>query len=238
MSEQTQQRPGPWSGLFGRITRNVYWVVVTEIAFVLASLPGIAGLVLLEPHPSNIPLFALSLVPVGPAFAAAITTFRARQRDDDLVVWPRFWRSWWRDLRDVLFVWVPVLAVLTVLGMNIAFGQAVGAGGIFAGISIVLSVVVSVIAVNALVVVALFGFRTRDVWRLSIYYLGAKPLVALSIVSGLVLVAALAWFTTPWILVVIGSLLAAAALANARKMVADIEERFTSGDGADASKPA
>ncbi len=74
----------------------------------------------------------------------------------------------------MLFVWVPVLAALTVLGMNIAFGQAVGFGGIFAAVSIVLGVLVAILAVHALVVVALFGFRTRDVWRLSIYFLAAK----------------------------------------------------------------
>ncbi|UOE43461.1 DUF624 domain-containing protein [Agromyces larvae] len=225
--QTTSGRRTPWGGAFGRITGAVYWVIVTEIAFLLAASPTIVGLVLLAPDPSNIPLYALVLVPVGPAFTAAIATFRARQRDDDLVVWPRFWRAWWRDLRDALFVWVPVVAVLTVLGMNIAFGGAVGAGGVFSVISIVLALLVAVAATHALVIVALFGFRTRDVARLSIYYLAAKPLVSLGVVSGLVLASALAWFTNPWVLALIASMLAALALANAKTMIQDVTERFT-----------
>ena len=51
---------------------------------------------------------------------------------------------------------------------------------------------------HALVLSALFSFRTRDVARLGAYFLAGKPLVTLGFVSVLVLTAALA-YVSDWL---------------------------------------
>lgn len=226
MSERSQL-PDPRRGILGRATGAVYWLLVVEAAFLLACVPTVVGILFLEPHPSNIPLYALSLLPVGPAFSAAIATMR--KRDTDLVVWPRYWKSWVANVRDALWVWVPALVVLTILGMNIAFGEAAGVPGALVIISIVLAVMVLLWTVHALMIASLYNFRARDVARLGVYYLAAKPLVTLGVLSFLVLAVAAAYLVSPWVLVLTASIIAALLLTNARAMLLHIEDRFIAG---------
>lgn len=231
MSAQNQQAgsPDPRRGILGRVTAVVYWLVVVEVAFLLAALPGFVGMLFLEPVAANIPLYALCLLPFGPAFSAALGAMRARERDVDgeLDPWPRFWRAWAGNLRDVLLLWVPALVVLSVLGFNIAFAGPVGTP--FVIISIVLAVLVALWVVHVLVIVSLFRFRTRDAARLGVYFLAAKPLVTLGVLSFLVLCVAFVFLVSPWALPFLGSVLAALLLVNARPMTKSIEARFVEG---------
>lgn len=228
MSQQNNQAgsPDPRRGILGRVTGVVYWLVVIELCFLLASLPGFAGFLFLQPVAGNIPLFALCLLPVGPALSAAFTALRARQRDRDVDdPWRRFWRAWVGNLREVLVLWVPALAVLTLLGFNAAFAGAVGVP--FQIIAIVLGVVLLVWTVHVLTIVSLFAFRTRDAARLALFYIFAKPLVSLGVLSFLVLTVALVFLVSAWAPALLASVVAMLLLANARPMVADIEARFT-----------
>ncbi|MCP2637955.1 DUF624 domain-containing protein [Microbacterium sp. HD4P20] len=222
--------PDPRRELFGRVTGVIYWFLIVELCFLLAALPGFVGIVLLERAPSNIPLYAVCLIPVGPAFSAAMSAMAARTRDQELSVWPRFWRSYAGNLRDVLFVWIPALAVATILGMNIAFGGTVGVDGFFIGASIVLLVFLAVWAANGLVIASCFRFRARDTARLALYYLAAKPLVTLGALSYLVLATAIVAFSSDWVLALLGVFFAAFARVTARPMIADITARFVAPD--------
>lgn len=211
---------------FERLTQVVYWYVVALVCFALASAPGLVGILLLDRDPSNIPLYALCLVPFGPAFAATIAVMDLRRKASDLAVWPRFWRAYARNVGDVLWVWIPALVAAAVLGTTIAFGAAAGIDGFFTGAAIVLLAAVALWAANGVVIATMFRFRARDRARLSLYYLAAKPLVTLGAVSWLVLATAIVAFTTDAVLVVLAPFFAAFALANARPMLADIRTRF------------
>lgn len=230
--DMTDKRTLGGSDAFARVTGGVYWYVVVEIALLLAALPGAVGMLLLAPEPANIPLYALCLVPVLPAFSAAIAALRARKKSDALDPWRQYWRRWTANVKDVLVLGVPALAALAILGFNAAFAASV-AGGAFAIVAIVLGLVVALWLVHVLVIASLFSFRARDTTRLGLYYLVAKPLVTLGVASLGVLAAALAFFTSPWVLLVAGSILAGLVLTNARAMIADIEKRFVA--GADAA---
>lgn len=221
------------SDAFGRVTGGIYWYLVVEVAFVLAGLPGVIGIVLLEPVPSNIPLYALCLVPILPAFSAAVAALRARRQSDVLDPWRQFWRRWVANVKDVLMIGIPALAMLALVGFNVAFAAAV-AGGVFSIVAIILGVVIALWLVHALVIASLFSFRTRDTMRLALYYLVAKPLVTLGVLSLAVLATALAVFTNPWVLLIAGSILAGLVLTNARAMIADIGMRFVTGGDAPA----
>ena len=191
---------------------------------------------LLDRSPSNIPLYALCLVPVAPAFSAAMSTIAARTREaGDLSVWPRYWRSWAGNVKDVLFVWVPALVVATILGMNIAFGGSAGVDQFFIVTSAVLLVAVALWSAHAMVIASFFRFRARDTARLAVFYLAAKPLVTLGALGYLLIAAALVAFTSDVVLALLGVFFAAFAVVNARAMTDDIDTRFV--DGADAARP-
>jgi hypothetical protein len=226
MTQQQAGSPDPRRGGLWRASAVVYWLLVTELCFLLAALPGLAGIVLLERSASNIPLYALCLVPLAPAFSAAISSLEYRPRADDLSVWRRFWVSYARNVFDVLLIWVPALLFATVLGITIAFGAASGVDGFFVGAAVVFLVVLAVWTSHGIVIASLFRFRARDRARLALYYLAAKPLVSLGALSYLVLAAALIAFTSDVVAALAAVLFAAVALVNAKAMILDIRERF------------
>lgn len=55
MSASAEEREGPLT----RVTNFVYRLIVIEVAFVLATLPALLGILLLDQEPSNIPLYGL-----------------------------------------------------------------------------------------------------------------------------------------------------------------------------------
>lgn len=222
MNEQMPRR----QGVLGRVTGTIYWFVVVELCFLLAASPGLVGILLLERDASNLPLYALCLVPVGPAFSAGMSTIAARS--DELSVWPRFWRSYAHNAVDVLWVWLPALVVATVLGITIAFAGSAGVSVFFVVVAVVLLVVLAVFTSHALVIASFFSFRARDVARLALYYVAARPLVSLGALSYLVLAVALVAFTSDWVLALAAVLFAALAVVNARSMDRDIRSRFVS----------
>lgn len=220
-------------GPFSRGSAAVYWAVVIEALIVLTSLPGLAVFVLLDRSPGNAPLFALAAVPLGPSLGAAVFAWRdwllTAPGDRDLSPARHFWRGYRSSWRDVLLWWVPTLLVLTVLAVNVAAaGGALGAtGGAFALLSLVLAVAALVWAGNALVLSALFAFRTRDVARLSAYYLAAKPLSGLGVLALVVVAAGVAVLATDWLLVLLASPLVALLIRNATPVITDVTARFT-----------
>jgi hypothetical protein len=225
--------PDPRRGAPWRAAAVVYWFLVVEVCFLLAALPGFVGILLLDRAASNLPLYALCLVPVAPAFSAAISTLDFRARADDAAAWPRFWKSYAQNILDVLWVWVPALVAATVLGITIAFGAAAGVDSFFVGAAIVFLVVLAVWAVHAIMIASLFRFRARDIARLALYYLVAKPSASLGALSCLVLAAALVAFTTDIVAALFAVLFAALALGTAKAMIADIRTRFVAPENAD-----
>ncbi len=218
--------PDPRRGILGRLTGGVYLLLVVEIGFLLAAAPGLVGLLFVARTASNLPLFALCLVPVAPAFSAALYAVRRARQEDDLVVWPRFWRGCLLNVRDVLVLWIPALAVATLLGYNIVFGPRVGVNTVFIVGSWVVLGALALWAVNAVVIASLFSFRVRDTARLALFYLGARPLVTLGTISLVAMAAGVVYLTADWVLAACASLFAIAVLLTHRPLIVSVEERF------------
>ena len=123
-------------------------------------------------------------------------------------------------------MWVPALVAATILGFTILFGAAAGVDGFFIGASVIVLVVVALWVSNAVLIVSSFRFRARDTARLALYYLAARPLVTLGALSLLILAAAIVAFTTDVVLALLAAGFAGLLSSNARRMDADIRERF------------
>ena len=114
-------------------------------------------------------------------------------RDRDLSPARHFWRGYRLDVLDVLRWWVPTLGILGIIAVNLTH---LGAAGLPPVLGVALGAVALLVVLwsgHALVLSALFSFRTRDVARLGAYFVAGKPLVTLGFVSILVLTAALAY---------------------------------------------
>ncbi|RLP88487.1 DUF624 domain-containing protein [Micromonospora sp. BL4] len=226
MSAHTWRQFG--DGPLSRAAARVYTLLVVELLFLLTTLPGLLPLLLLSRDPSNLPLAAVLLVPVGPAVSAALYALR-RQRADvtDLRPAAVFWRGYRANLSGVLRVWVPMLAWLTVLAVNLAHLDAAAVPGWWAAPLVLVGVGVVLCAANALVITSLFDFRTRDVLRLAVHFLVRTPGVT---VGNALLLAAAAGITAVFseaVLVLFGSVVVLAFLRTGDPMIHLIRKEFT-----------
>ncbi|MFF5180179.1 DUF624 domain-containing protein [Micromonospora sp. NPDC000316] len=215
-------------GPLSRIASHVYVLLVVELLLLLTTLPGLLPLLLLGRDPSNLPLAAALLLPVGPALSAALYALRHQRPDlTDLRPAALFWRGYRANLRGVLRVWVPTLLWLTVLAVNLAYRDTVGLATWWAVPLILIGVAVTLCAANALVITSLFDFRTRDVLRLAVHFLVRTPGVT---VGNALLLAAAAGITavlSEVVLAMLGSIAVLALLRVGDPMVRLIREEFT-----------
>ncbi|MEU7656160.1 YesL family protein [Micromonospora taraxaci] len=214
-------------GPLSRITSRVYILLVVELLLLLTTVPGLLPLLVLGRDPSNLPLAALFLVPVGPAVSAALYTMRHQRTDlTDLRPAALFWRGYRTNVSGVLRVWVPTLVWLTVLAMNLAYREAVGLASWWSVPLVLLAVGVTLCAANALVITSLFDFRTRDVLRLAVHFLVRTPGVT---VGTALLLAAATGVTAVFseaVLTMLGSVLVLALLRVGDPMVDLIRKEF------------
>ncbi|MEV5206016.1 DUF624 domain-containing protein [Micromonospora sp. NPDC053740] len=228
MSGATQTRRQFGDGPLSRITSRVYILLVVELLLLLTTLPALLPLLLLGRDPSNLPLAALLLVPVGPAVSAALYALRHQRADlTDLHPARVFWRGYRANVLGVLRVWVPTLLWLTVLAVNLAYRGAVGLSSWWAVPLVLIGVGVTLCAANALVITSLFDFRTRDVLRLAAHFLVRTP--AVTVGNGLLLAAA-AGITAVFseaVLMLLASIAALAYLRVGDPMIHLIRKEFT-----------
>ncbi|MFJ6167084.1 DUF624 domain-containing protein [Micromonospora orduensis] len=215
-------------GPLSRAASRVYILLVVELLLLLTTLPGLLPLLLLSRDASNLPLVALCLVPVGPAVAAALYALR-HQRPDLTELRPAavFWRGYRANLAGALRIWLPAMLWLTVLAVNLAHRGAVGLPGWWTVPLVGIAVGVTLCAANALLITALFDFRTRDVLRLAVHFLVRTPGVT---VGNALLLAAAAGVTAVFSEAVLAMLASVAVLAFLRvgdPMLHLIREEFT-----------
>ncbi|MET7947214.1 DUF624 domain-containing protein [Micromonospora sp. NPDC005324] len=228
MSGATQTRRHFGDGPLSRITSRVYILLVVELLLLLTTVPALLPLLVLGRDPSNLPLAALLLVPVGPAISAALHALRHQRTDlTDLHPAALFWRGYRANVFGALRVWVPTLLWLTVLAVNLAYRGAVGLPSWWAVPLVLIGVGVTLCAANALVITSLFDFRTRDVLRLAVHFLLRTPGVS---VGNALLLAAAAGITAVFseaVLMLLASIAVLAYLRVSDPMIHLIRKEFT-----------
>jgi hypothetical protein len=206
----------------------VYALLVVEGLMLLTAAPGLLVLVLLDRDPSNLPLAAASAVPLGPAVSAALYALQ-RHRGDlaDLAPAADFWRGYRLNAGPVLKLWVPWLAWLAVIAVGLAQFRATGLPGWWAALLVAVGVAAALWGLNALVITSLFAFRARDVARLSAYFLGRCPGVALGGAGLLAAAAGVVLLSSEAVLALLGSIFAGALLRTSLPMTTRVREEFT-----------
>lgn len=215
-------------GFLAQGSAHVYRSLVLQLLCTLAVAPGLAVLVLVTADVSNAPLLGLALNPVAPALSASLYAWQHSSREDDLQPARHFRAGYRANLGPVLAWWLPVLAVLTVLMVDLAHLGALASGVLLAVLSVATvaaAALVVVAAAYALVITSLFRVRTRDLVRLLPYYLRRPGLGVASLAlvfSGL----GPAVVVSPWLLLVLPVPATMILLHFARPVVADIKENF------------
>src|SRR3954447_454641 len=121
---------GPADRLFGegplaRVTAPIYTFLIVDLLLLVATLPGLIPLVALDHDASNAPLAVACALPVGPALSAALYALRRTGRDfTDLHPTAAFWRGYKMNLGGVLRLWVPWLAGMALIAVNLSHAEA------------------------------------------------------------------------------------------------------------------
>lgn len=215
-------------GPLARVTAMVYCLMAVGLLLLVAVLPGLVPLVLLSRDAADAPLAVACLVPVGPAVSAALFALHRHRADlADLRPASQFWRGYRLNAGGVLRVWLPYLAAMAVISVDLSHVKASGVPHWWAAITVVLAVVATLWMANALVIASLFSFRSRDVARLAAYFLGATRSVTLGSLCLLIVAVGVVDFTSEAVLALFAVFFAAAALRTSQPMIARVTEEFT-----------
>ncbi|GAA1647668.1 DUF624 domain-containing protein [Actinoplanes couchii] len=204
------------TGLLSQVSAFVYHLLVVELLLVVTAGPGLVVTWLLAPDVSNLPLGVLCLLPVGPALSAALYAVHHRRLDlTELRPAALFRRGYRLNFVQSLQVWglSLIVAAFNLISLSVA-GAVVLAG-------------VTLWMLNALVVSALFSFRSRDVWRLSAYLLVRTPSVTVANLCLLVVTVGVVVAFSEVVLGLLGSVLVLAVLGNTRRLVGLVRTEFT-----------
>jgi uncharacterized membrane protein YesL len=215
-------------GPLSRASAMIYTLLVVEVLVVVAILPGLVPLMLLDRDASNLPLAAICAIPVGPALSAALFALRHRRLDlTDLAPAKAFWRGYKANFAGALQIWVPLLVWLTILAVNLSHRAQAGISIWWAALMVVIAAVAALWGMNALVITSLFSFRARDIARLSLYYLGRTKGVMLGNLCLLIVAGGIMAVASEAVLALLGSVFALALLHTCQPMIADVRKEFT-----------
>lgn len=216
------------TGLLSRGSAFVHTLLIIEVLLLAAASPGLAALLLLGPDPSNLPLAAVCLLPLGPALSAALYALHHRSRDlTELHPARAFWRGWRLNALPVLKLWGPTLAWLTVIAVSLAHFHATGLPGWWAVLLAVIGLASLLWGAHALVLTSLFAFRSRDTARLAAYFLLRHGRATLGALSLLVLVGGLTVLLTEALPALLAAPLLLSLLHTSRPVIAETQEDFT-----------
>ncbi|GAB3416539.1 hypothetical protein [Flindersiella endophytica] len=215
------------TGFLSRAAAVVYWLLVVELLLVAAMAPGLVLLLFVGRDASNAPLYGLCFVPVAPALSAAVFAWRVFLSDRDLSPARHFLRGYRLNVVDVLRWWVPALALLTCIGFTLANLDVSGVPRAYGLVLLTIAGAALVWACHALVLSSTLSLRTRDITRLALYYLGARPMAAIGALGLLLAAGALVCLGSDWVLVLLASPFTFALLHNAKPVLQDATVRFT-----------
>jgi len=212
-------------GTLTRIAEMLYWLVLLDVLLVVCSAPTIVVWMLLAPTANNLPLYGASFVTVLPATSAALWAWHSRTEDPDAVPVARFLRGYRLTVLDSLKIGVPGLVTLSVLGTDIAYGQAVGTGALNTAF-VLLAVMVATVMLRALSIASALTFRIVDVLRLSIFTLLTMPLRTLALLSLAVLAAGISLFVGDYAFLFLASALTFMLQRSEAPVIARLREQF------------
>ncbi|WP_210584209.1 hypothetical protein [Streptomyces sp. GESEQ-35] len=215
-------------GPLSRAAALIHTLVTVEALLLLAASPGLVALLFLGADPTNLPLAAVCLLPLGPALSAALYALHHRGRDlTDLHPARTYWRGWRLNAAPVLKLWAPLLGWLTVIAFTLTRFSSTGLPGWWAVLLVAVGLASLLWGAHALVLTSLFSFRARDTARLAGYFLFRHARATLGATSLLVLAAGLTALLTEALPALLAAPLLLSLLHSSRPVIAETQEEFT-----------
>lgn len=221
--------PGPreyGDGILHRVTKQIYWFLALTVCFIAAVILPFTATLFLERDASNLPVFALLLWLCAPAVSAAFFTSWRRTQDLDEGPFAAFGEGLKRNWKGALVLALPVAVIGGLTSFNFAYGGVAGVPAGFMWASAGVTVLGLVWLLHALLIHSQYEFRLRDIAKLGAFYVTAKPLVSLGVISLLVLCTGIVYFTFDAVLVLFGGVISYLFWNNEKPVLENVREQF------------
>ncbi|MET3467573.1 MULTISPECIES: hypothetical protein [Microbacterium] len=212
-------------GPLSRGAAFIYRQMVLEAQLLLASLPSVVAVLLLDRDPSNVPLFVLALLPVAPALVAGVAA--AMVPRTDLSPGRHFFRAYGRELVPTLRWAAPAAVALALLAFNLVHLDGVDGGATLRPLYSVLGLLILVWAGHMVVLTAGFHCRARDAARVAAAQLASQWRFSLGVLSLLIVTVFLVIVVSETVVLLLLWAFAGLLALMARPLLADTARRFT-----------
>lgn len=219
-------------GILFRLCRQVYAVGAITVGLAVGALPLIIVSITAVRDLSNAVIFGAAAIPLGPAWAAALYALRRLRDETDTGPVRDFARGLRLNTREVLAGWLPGLAILTVLTLDLGYlsaGRTTVDRLLFWPVFGV-AVLVALLLGTFLIIVSRYRFRLRDAVRIALHLILRKPMVSLGQIAIMIIAAGLTVLFTDAALVLAGGCLAYLAVLNGRPLERAIEDSYLQPD--------
>src|SRR5690625_239706 len=215
-------------GTFSTFTNHVYWLMVVNFYFVFSNIFFLFFYFTLEPVISNLIFYFLALIPTGPSIGALYYSISIIIHEKDLSPTKDFFYGYKINFKDALKLWLPLLAIIFILILDIQYFNAEQTvmNQIQGGIILVILLVILVISLYAFPIHATYNFRMRDIYRLSVYYSFTKIRATLGNISFMIITIFLMYITSDLIIILLISPVSYLMMLNSKEVMIDIKENF------------
>ncbi|PYI39421.1 hypothetical protein CVS30_05540 [Arthrobacter psychrolactophilus] len=217
-------------GILSRMSASLYRFIVLAGFLALMCAPTLVLWTLLGANAANSAFFVIALLPVGPALSAAVYGLRAWTATPDLSPARALWQGYRTNFRDTMKWWTVVVAVATVLIVNIVFADAVPLGSAIRPVALIALLLVGLWAAHLLIVASLFSFRTRDSMRIAALELFGQWRVSLGFAALFLVALATVHVGSELALLVLAWAFMAVLWLIAQPLINDVSRRFIKHD--------
>ena len=222
-------------GILSVITNHIYWLGLINIYFVLCNIVFLFFFITLIPSFSNTVVYFLALVPTGPAITALFSTLNKLVREKEISPTKDFFTSYKMNFIETLKIWLPLLLVVFILVVDLQYlnQNPSTMNQVFAGIILIVLLLIGSLSVYLFSITANFKFRIRDIYRLSVYYSFYKIKATTGNIGIVIVTLFLINVTSDFILLFLASLICYTMVLNNHSVTEDIRLNFIKTENAD-----
>jgi uncharacterized membrane protein YesL len=222
-------------GILSVITNHIYWLGLINFYFVLCNIVFLFFFISLIPSFSNMIVYFLALIPTGPALTALFYTLNKLMRDKEISPTKDFFYGYKMNFVETLKIWLPMLLVVFILVVDLQYlnSNPETKNQVFAGIILVVLLLIGTISVYVFSIAANFKFRVRDIYRLSVYYSFYKIKATTGNIGIVIVTLFLMNVTSDFILLLLASLICYTLVLNTHTVMEDIRLNFIKNDNKD-----
>jgi uncharacterized membrane protein YesL len=209
-------------------TNYIYWLAQINIYFVLGNIVFLFFIFTLEPVFSNIIIYFIALIPSGPAISALCYSIGKLVREKEVSPTKDFFYGYKLNFKDTLKLWLPMLLVIFILVVDLQYfyAEATVVNQILAIVFLVALIFMLGLALYIFPINVTYKFRTRDIFKLSIYYSFKKKKITFGNIGILIITLFLMHVISDFLLLLISSLVCFAFMLNNQEVMEDIKVNY------------